>query len=70
LDQLNEEAATDSTYLLTPTPISSHYSSDIWVRVIAKTPEEVEAMHEAVPHGSRPWWVVYVGREPGLYTTM
>ncbi|KAJ7815139.1 hypothetical protein B0H13DRAFT_2381242 [Mycena leptocephala] len=52
LDQLNEEAATDN----------------IWVRVIAKTPEEVE--HEAVPHGSRPWWVVYVGCEPGLYTTI
>ncbi|KAJ7250116.1 hypothetical protein B0H12DRAFT_1072133 [Mycena haematopus] len=22
------------------------------------------------PEGSRPWWVVYVGREPGLYTTV
>ncbi|KAJ7902927.1 hypothetical protein B0H13DRAFT_2335448 [Mycena leptocephala] len=54
LNSLNEEATADN----------------VWVRVVAKTPEQVEAEHEAVPHGSRPWWVVYIGRDPGLYTTI
>jgi hypothetical protein len=33
-------------------------------------PAQVEHKYEAAPHGSRAWWVVFVGREPGLYTTM
>ncbi|KAJ7769738.1 hypothetical protein B0H14DRAFT_2632702 [Mycena olivaceomarginata] len=41
-----------------------------WVRVVAKTPAEVEAEHAAAPPGSRAWWVVFIGREPGLYTTI
>ncbi|KAJ7906817.1 hypothetical protein B0H13DRAFT_2333065 [Mycena leptocephala] len=54
MDNLNEEVA----------------ANHVWVRVVAKTPQQVEAEHEAVPHGSRPWWVVFIGREPGLYTTI
>ncbi|KAJ7795155.1 hypothetical protein B0H14DRAFT_3496338 [Mycena olivaceomarginata] len=42
----------------------------VWVEAIAKTPAQVEAEHTAASDGSRPWWVVYVGREPGIYTSV
>ncbi|KAJ6568888.1 hypothetical protein B0H19DRAFT_1065669 [Mycena capillaripes] len=54
LARLNEEAAEDH----------------VFVRVVAKTPAQVAALHANEPDGSRHWWVVYVGREPGLYTTI
>ncbi|KAJ6527492.1 hypothetical protein B0H19DRAFT_1084036 [Mycena capillaripes] len=54
LRTLNEEAVADN----------------VWVRAVAKTPDTVEAEHAAAPDGSHPWWVVFVGREPGLYTTV
>ncbi|KAJ6632047.1 hypothetical protein B0H10DRAFT_2206459 [Mycena sp. CBHHK59/15] len=54
LNRLNEEAAADN----------------VFVRAVPKTPAQVTAEHEEVPDGSRTWWVVYIGREPGLYTTI
>ncbi|KAJ7212393.1 hypothetical protein B0H12DRAFT_1079449 [Mycena haematopus] len=54
LDRLTEKEAADN----------------VWVRANAKTPAQVEVEHTAAPDGSRPWWVVYVGREPGLYSTV
>ncbi|KAJ6487389.1 hypothetical protein C8R47DRAFT_1216166 [Mycena vitilis] len=54
IDLINEEAAEDN----------------IFVRASAKTLAQVTAEHLNEPDGSRPWWVVYVGREPGLYTTI
>ncbi|KAJ7891643.1 hypothetical protein B0H14DRAFT_3428429 [Mycena olivaceomarginata] len=41
-----------------------------WVPGVPKTPAHVTAEHAAAPSGSRSWYVVYVGREPGLYTTV
>ncbi|KAJ7453518.1 hypothetical protein FB451DRAFT_1373822 [Mycena latifolia] len=43
-----------------------HYreaNDNVWVRAVAMTPEQAT-------DGARPWWVVYIGREPGLYTTV
>jgi hypothetical protein len=37
---------------------------------VAKSPATVTAEHADALDGSRTWWVVYVGREPGLYTTV
>ncbi|KAJ6462363.1 hypothetical protein C8R47DRAFT_1240003 [Mycena vitilis] len=54
IDLINEEAADDN----------------VFVRVPAKTPAQVAAEHANEAEGSRPWWVVFVGREPGLYTTI
>ncbi|KAJ7653999.1 hypothetical protein DFH06DRAFT_1133578 [Mycena polygramma] len=54
VDLINEEAADDN----------------VFVRAPAKSPAEVEAEHATESEGSRPWWVVFVGREPGLYTTI
>ncbi|KAJ6479432.1 hypothetical protein C8R47DRAFT_1218990 [Mycena vitilis] len=34
-----------------------------------KTPAQVAAEYADEADGTRPWWVVYVGREPGVYTT-
>ncbi|KAJ7884215.1 hypothetical protein B0H13DRAFT_1890073 [Mycena leptocephala] len=53
-DRLNQQEAVDN----------------VWVRANARTPAQVEAEHAAIPHGTRPWWVVWIGREPGLYTTV
>ncbi|KAJ7772797.1 hypothetical protein B0H14DRAFT_3164768 [Mycena olivaceomarginata] len=51
--------------------IHEHEVADhTWVRVVAKTSAQVEAEHAAAPQGSRTWWVVFIGREPGLYTTI
>ncbi|KAK7005560.1 hypothetical protein R3P38DRAFT_2794723 [Favolaschia claudopus] len=44
-------------------------SSPLWRNETAATPSEVAKIHKKVADGSRTWWVVYVGREPGLYTT-
>ncbi|KAJ7602954.1 hypothetical protein DFH06DRAFT_1350773 [Mycena polygramma] len=44
-------------------------TDNLWVRQVAKTPAQVEAEHRNSPDGSRPCYVVYVGREPGLYFT-
>ncbi|KAJ7241517.1 hypothetical protein B0H12DRAFT_1074509 [Mycena haematopus] len=72
LDRLTEKEAADSkSFPLFALPsISDPPRSDVWVRANAKTPAQVHAEHTAAPEGSRPWWVVYVGREPGLYTTV
>ena len=43
---------------------------DVWVHAAARTPQQIKAEHAAIPHGPRPWWVVWIGREPGLYTTV
>ncbi|KAJ6462249.1 hypothetical protein C8R47DRAFT_1240145 [Mycena vitilis] len=43
---------------------------NLWVRQVAKTPLQVELEHRNSPDGSRPCYVVYVGREPGLYFTL
>ncbi|KAJ6603521.1 hypothetical protein DFH09DRAFT_1270320 [Mycena vulgaris] len=48
-------------------PLAS--DDNVWVRAVAKTPVQVESEHHNQPTGSRPWWVVYIGREPGLYLT-
>ncbi|KAJ6466507.1 hypothetical protein DFH09DRAFT_1097861 [Mycena vulgaris] len=45
-------------------------ADNVFVRAVAKTPQQVAAKHANEPEGSRPWWVVFVGREPGLYTTV
>ncbi|KAJ7355183.1 hypothetical protein DFH08DRAFT_954686 [Mycena albidolilacea] len=42
----------------------------IWVRATAKSPTQVAADHANASEGQRPWYVVYVGREPGLYDTV
>ncbi|KAJ6506410.1 hypothetical protein C8R47DRAFT_1209587 [Mycena vitilis] len=50
--------------------IDTPLSDPIFVRVHPVcTPAQVTAQFANHPDGSRPWWVVYVGREPGLYTT-
>ncbi|KAJ6609624.1 hypothetical protein B0H10DRAFT_2225752 [Mycena sp. CBHHK59/15] len=54
LKQLHEEAAEDN----------------IFMRAIPKSPAEVAADHARAADGSRPWWVVFVGREPGIYDTV
>ncbi|KAJ7878690.1 hypothetical protein B0H13DRAFT_1892566 [Mycena leptocephala] len=54
LDKLDAEAAADR----------------VFVCGVAKSPAVVAAEHADAPDGSRTWWVVYVGREPGLYTTV
>ncbi|KAJ7802011.1 hypothetical protein B0H14DRAFT_3488962 [Mycena olivaceomarginata] len=54
LDKQNEDAAADN----------------VWVRAVAKTPPTVAAEHAHAPDGHRIWYVVFVGREPGLYTTV
>ncbi|KAJ7318328.1 hypothetical protein DFH08DRAFT_819935 [Mycena albidolilacea] len=54
LDRLNEEEAEDN----------------IWVRAVAKTPAQVAAEHINFPDGTQQWWIVYVGREPGIYSTL
>ncbi|KAJ7367582.1 hypothetical protein DFH08DRAFT_946569 [Mycena albidolilacea] len=54
LDHFNEEATADH----------------VWVRAVAHTPAQIEAQNAGVPHGSHTWRVVFVGREPGLYTTI
>ncbi|KAF8143735.1 hypothetical protein K438DRAFT_1783436 [Mycena galopus ATCC 62051] len=41
-----------------------------WVRDDdPKTPAQVEAQYANLPDGRRDMWVVYVGREPGVYDT-
>ncbi|KAF8191902.1 hypothetical protein K438DRAFT_1762485 [Mycena galopus ATCC 62051] len=41
-----------------------------WVRDDdPKTPAQVEAEYAHLPDGRRDMWVVYVGREPGVYDT-
>ncbi|KAJ7888671.1 hypothetical protein B0H14DRAFT_2562244 [Mycena olivaceomarginata] len=45
-------------------------ADNTWVRAVAKTPNQVALEHISAPAGSRAWWVVYVGREPGLYSTI
>ncbi|KAJ7858240.1 hypothetical protein B0H14DRAFT_3447367 [Mycena olivaceomarginata] len=51
---LNEEEAEDN----------------IWVQAVAKTPAQVAAEHANVPDGTQQWWIVYVGQEPGIYSTL
>ncbi|KAJ7720153.1 hypothetical protein B0H14DRAFT_3521025 [Mycena olivaceomarginata] len=45
-------------------------ADNTWVCAVAKTPTAVATEHSSAPSGSRPWWVVFVGREPGLYSTI
>ncbi|KAF8127739.1 hypothetical protein K438DRAFT_2000648 [Mycena galopus ATCC 62051] len=54
VDQLNELSAQDN----------------VWVKVNdAKTPAQVEAEHASAPNDCA-WYVVWVGREPGLYISV
>jgi hypothetical protein len=48
----------------------SYYFADTWVRAVAKSPTQVTTLNAGVPDGSRHCWVVYVGREPGIYYIM
>ncbi|KAF8178865.1 hypothetical protein K438DRAFT_1769318 [Mycena galopus ATCC 62051] len=53
VEQLNEATAQDN----------------VWVRVTnVKTPAQVEAQHASAPNDCA-WYVVWVGREPGIYIT-
>ncbi|KAJ7921489.1 hypothetical protein B0H13DRAFT_2318386 [Mycena leptocephala] len=54
LKRLNEEAAADN----------------VFVRAVPKTPKQVVAENADAHNGSRSWWVVFVGREPGIYSTL
>ncbi|KAJ6448771.1 hypothetical protein C8R45DRAFT_1115083 [Mycena sanguinolenta] len=45
-------------------------AASIWVPDVPKTPAQVAALHANLSEGSRHLWVVYVGREPGVYTTI
>ncbi|KAJ7789962.1 hypothetical protein B0H14DRAFT_2626574 [Mycena olivaceomarginata] len=54
MNRLAEEEAADNT----------------WVRAVAKSPAQVAALNAGTPDGSRHCWVVYVGREPGIYFTV
>ncbi|KAJ7818571.1 hypothetical protein B0H14DRAFT_3473648 [Mycena olivaceomarginata] len=45
-------------------------ADNVWVRAVAKTPPTVTAEHTHTPDGHRIWYVVFVGREPGLYNTV
>ncbi|KAF7349659.1 hypothetical protein MSAN_01692400 [Mycena sanguinolenta] len=45
-------------------------TSPAWVRDTPKTPAQVATEHADLADGSRILWVVYVGREPGVYTTV
>ncbi|KAJ7818076.1 hypothetical protein B0H14DRAFT_3474135 [Mycena olivaceomarginata] len=42
----------------------------IWVRATAKSPHQVGLDHANASDGQRVWYIVYVGREPGLYDTV
>ncbi|KAJ6563503.1 hypothetical protein B0H10DRAFT_2239429 [Mycena sp. CBHHK59/15] len=53
-DTLDDEAAADN----------------VFVRGVAKDPAQVEAEHANSPDGSCLCWVVYIGREPGIYFTI
>ncbi|KAJ6537889.1 hypothetical protein B0H19DRAFT_1078996 [Mycena capillaripes] len=54
LTRLAEEAAEDN----------------IFVRAVPKTAAQVAVQHAQAPDGPRSWWVVYIGREPGIYPTL
>ncbi|KAF8169709.1 hypothetical protein K438DRAFT_1983095 [Mycena galopus ATCC 62051] len=43
---------------------------DVWVVATAKTHTQVAANHANAADGQRNWWVVFVGREPGIYATV
>ncbi|KAJ7303437.1 hypothetical protein DFH08DRAFT_825894 [Mycena albidolilacea] len=45
-------------------------ADNCWVRAVAKSPVQVAALNAGVPDGSRHCWVVFVGREPGIYYTI
>ncbi|KAJ7210211.1 hypothetical protein B0H12DRAFT_1237544 [Mycena haematopus] len=45
-------------------------SDDTWVRATPRTPTQVAADLANLADGTRALWVVYVGREPGIYTTV
>ncbi|KAJ7788504.1 hypothetical protein B0H14DRAFT_2628248 [Mycena olivaceomarginata] len=45
-------------------------ADNCWVRAVAKSPAQVAALNAGVPDGSRHCWVVFVGREPGIYYTI
>ncbi|KAJ6582409.1 hypothetical protein B0H19DRAFT_1061823 [Mycena capillaripes] len=43
---------------------------NIFVRAVPKTAAQVAVQHAQAPDGPRSWWVVYIGREPGIYPTL
>ncbi|KAJ6626377.1 hypothetical protein B0H10DRAFT_2185795 [Mycena sp. CBHHK59/15] len=45
-------------------------ADNVFVRGVAKDPAQVEAEHTNSPDGSCSCWVVYIGREPGIYFTI
>ncbi|KAJ6558710.1 hypothetical protein B0H10DRAFT_1185542 [Mycena sp. CBHHK59/15] len=45
--------------------------SDLFVRGVHKTPVEVELENRSGPDGANiAWYVVWIGREPGIYTSV
>jgi hypothetical protein len=48
----------------------SYHFADTWVRAVAKSAAQVTALNAGILDGSCHCWVVYVGREPGIYYTM
>ncbi|KAJ6484703.1 hypothetical protein C8R45DRAFT_1098858 [Mycena sanguinolenta] len=52
-----------------PEPEAAEENS-LWIPDTPKTPAQVAAEHANLADGSRPIWVVYIGREPGIYTTV
>ncbi|KAF8192030.1 hypothetical protein K438DRAFT_1970391 [Mycena galopus ATCC 62051] len=39
----------------------------IWVRVKAPSPEEIAELNHGIEDFMEEWWIVYIGREPGIY---
>ncbi|KAJ7823227.1 hypothetical protein B0H14DRAFT_3470206 [Mycena olivaceomarginata] len=74
LDRLNEEEAQDSTSF-SSSRLPAHPPAFFLLQIfgsarVAKTPAEVAAEQANAPAGTQQWWIVYVGREPGLYSTL
>ncbi|KAJ7511236.1 hypothetical protein B0H11DRAFT_1899704 [Mycena galericulata] len=62
LAQVDAAAATNTT--AAPAPQSPQF-----VPGVPRTPAQMEALHPPGTGDQQPWYVVWVGREPGLYAT-
>ncbi|KAJ6515213.1 hypothetical protein C8R45DRAFT_919293 [Mycena sanguinolenta] len=51
-------------------PLTDASLSGTWTAGTPRTPAQVAAEHANVAEGSRSLWVVFVRREPGVYTTI
>ncbi|KAF8209554.1 hypothetical protein K438DRAFT_1753897 [Mycena galopus ATCC 62051] len=68
LDRFQADADRLTSFQAAAEPIPA--SDNLWVGAPAKTPAQVAADHANAADGQRHWWVMFVGREPGLYTTV